>query len=94
MFEEDFSVFTNPDEMGETATIGATSIDGIFNSEYVETVINGVPVAGEKPVFGCAESDLPSYTNGTEIVIKATTYKIRNWQPDSTGWITLILEEQ
>ena len=94
MFDEDFSVFTNTDEFGDIGTIGGTDVNGIFDSEYVETIFNGIPVAGEHPVFGCAESDLPSYTNGTEIVIKTQTYKIRNWQPDGTGWTTLILEEQ
>lgn len=94
MFDEDFSVFTSPDEMGDTATIGATDVNGIFEEEYVETVMNGVPVAGEHPMFGCAESDLPSYTDGTVLVVRSTTYKIRNWQPDGTGWTILILEKQ
>ena len=94
MFEEDFSVFTNTDDFGVVATIGATSLDGVFDNEYIETVMNGIPVAGEHPVFGCAESDLPTYTEGTEIVINSVTYKIRNWQPDGTGWTTLILEKQ
>lgn len=94
MFDEDFSVFTNHDEFGDTAIIGATSVDGIFEKGYVETVIGGAPVAGNFPTFGCAESDLPSYTDGTDLVVRSTAYKIRNWQPDGTGWVTLILEEQ
>jgi len=94
MFEEDFSVFTNTDDFGVVATIGATTISGVFDNEYIETEFNGIPVAGEHPVFGCAESELPAYTYGTEITINSTDYKIRNWQPDGTGWITLILEKQ
>ena len=93
-FEEDFSVFTDLDDFGVVATISATTVNGTFENEYIETVFNGVPVAGEHPVFGCAESDLPSYTYGTDVMINSTAYKIRNWQPDGTGWVTLILEEQ
>lgn len=94
-FEEDFSVFTDTDNPGVvTATIGGESVNGPFDYEYVETEFNGAVVAGEAPVFECAEADLPSYTYGTDIVIEGTTYKIRNWKPDGTGWTTLILEKQ
>jgi hypothetical protein len=95
MFEEDFSVYTDLDTPGVvTATIGTKEVQGPFDHEYVETTIGGVPVAGERPVFGCAESDLPPYTDGTEIRINSIVYKIRDWQPDGTGWINLILEKQ
>lgn len=94
MFEEDFSVFTNTDDFGVIATIGATTVNGVFENEYIETSFNGVPVSGEYPLFSCAESDLPEYTYSTDITINSTVYKIRNWKPDGTGWITLILEKQ
>ncbi len=93
-FQEDFSVFTKEDEFGSVATIAGTNVNGILDKEYIETTINGVPVAGEYPIFGCAESDLPTYSYGTDIVVDSTNYKIRNWKPDGTGWTTLILEEQ
>ena len=94
MFKEDFSVFTNPKEFGDTATIGATPVNGIYEHQYVETTINSVPVAGEHPTFGCAVADLPAYTYGTVLTVDGVTYKIRNWQPDGTGWTILILEKQ
>jgi hypothetical protein len=93
-FAEDFSVFTDTTGFGVTATIGDTEVEGIFDHEYVEASFNGVPVAGEHPVFSCAESDLPSCTYGTHVSIDGVVYKVRNWQPDGTGWTTLILEKQ
>ena len=94
MFEEDFSVFTDPDGLGDTAVIGVTTVNGIFENEYIETTFNGTPVAGVHPVFGCAENDLPEYTYGTDITINSVVYKIRNWKPDGIGWVELILEKQ
>ena len=94
MFTEDFSAFTSTSEHGTAAAIGGTTVNGIFDHEYTEYLFNGSPVAGESPVFGCAESDLPYYTYGTDIVIESVDYKIRAWKPDGTGWTTLILEKQ
>ena len=93
-FIEDFSEFTDTDDFAVPATIGGATVNGIFDHEYVESSFNGTPYSGQAPVFRCAVSDLPTYTYGTEIVIDGTTYKIRDWQPDGTGWTTLILEKQ
>ena len=94
-FQEDFSIFTDSDNPGVvSATIAATTLNGVYDHEYIETTIGGIPIVGEHPVFGCAAADLPTFTFDAEIVIDGKTYKIKNWKPDGTGWIVLILEQQ
>jgi len=91
---ENHDIYDNPNLHGTTALINGSSVNGIFDEEYVEVTIGGVSVSGVKPVFNCAVENLPSYGFDTEVVIDSVTYKIKAWQPDGTGRTDLILEKQ
>lgn len=78
------------DDFAVAATIGASTVNGIFDRPYGETFDL---VAGSKPTFLCAESDLPSLTLGTSTaVINGDTWLIVERQPDGHGLVTLVLE--
>ena len=73
-----------------SATIGASSVEGVFVTEYAEALD---VAAGSKPVFHCVASALPSITLGTTTaVINSTTYTIVESHPDGTGMTLLVLE--
>lgn len=89
-FAETLADFLDTDDFAITATVGASSVDGIFNNGYAESF--GV-VAGSQPTFLCKVSDLPAITLGTTTaVINSTTYTIVEKQPDGFGLTTLVLE--
>ncbi len=74
------------------ATIGATTVTGIFDDGYAEAF--GM-AAGSKPTFTCNSSALPAITLGTtEITVNATDYTIVEMQDEASGITTLMLEAQ
>ncbi len=78
----------------DTATIGATSVNGIFDDNYFGVDSNGVEITGSQPRFSCAVASLPAITLGTTTaVINSVTYTIVEIQPDGTGLTSLILRE-
>lgn len=91
MFTEDLTVFFDPSDFGETALIGGTtSVNGLFDVEYVESF----DAVGNAPVFTCAAADVVGVVNGTALAIRSTDYVIRSQQPDGSGVVRMILEEQ
>jgi len=90
----DLAGFFDPSEHGEVATIGASTINGIFSDEYSEIL----DVSGSVPVFTCITSELdeisPVVTAGTAIVIKSVNYTIEVLQPDGTGVTRLTLQDK
>jgi len=94
-FSEDFSIYTNTDEMGVVATVGGVSVDVLFDHEYVDIDLGNVQIAGENPVITGSESDLGSVAVGTTVIVNSTTYITRvPPKSDGTGETKLILEEQ
>lgn len=78
------------DDFAVAATIGASTVNGIFDNGYGESFNL---VSGSKPTFLCAAADLPSLTLGTTTAtIDGTAYKIVETQPDGHGLTTLVLE--
>ena len=73
---------------------GSSSIDIIFDAEYIETDLETrVQVATENPHCMCRTSDLPAgHKNGDQITIDGVGYYVRIPQPDGTGMSTLVLE--
>jgi len=65
-----------------------TTIDGIFDKEYVE--LNGVE--SYSPVFTCQTSDVPNVKHGARMTINLINYTVVGVQPDGTGVVQLILE--
>ena len=90
MFAEDLSEFLDSTEMADNATIGASTIAGIFDNQFVE--VHGIE--GVRPVFVCAEADVSSIAHGDALTIKTVSYKVAGVQPDGTGLTSLILEKQ
>jgi len=90
MFTEDLSEFLDSTEMADNATIGAATVAGIFDNQFVE--VHGIE--GVRPVFVCNEADVPSIAHGDALTIKTVSYKVAGVQPDGTGLTSLILEKQ
>lgn len=94
-FVEHLSSFINVDTPGYAqATIGATTVDGVFDSAYADSV-SGL-VGGYMPVFICASSDVSSIAEGQAITISATSFTVAGVEHDhvlKTGLTTLRLEK-
>jgi hypothetical protein len=89
-FSENLGVFFQTAHFADVATIGTTSVKGIFEHQYVETL----NVPGEAPTFLCQSDELPVGT-AREDSIAITghgTYRIVDMQPDGTGVTLLVLE--
>ena len=93
-FVEHLSAFINADTPGYAlATVGADSVEGIFDSAYGEGL--GM-VAGYVPVFICASDDVSSIAEGQAITISATAFTVAGVEHDhvlKTGLTTLRLEK-
>lgn len=94
MFTEDLSDFLDETYgFAVSATIGASSVSGIFDNAYFGADF-GVDVAGSKPSFMCKVAGLPSITVGTTtITINSVAYTIVDDQPDGQGMTVLTLRE-
>jgi hypothetical protein len=87
----DLSGFFDTDQFAIAGTYdGSTTVNGILDRDYVE-IGN---VEGEFPVFTCVASDVSGVVHGKTLVANSTSYVVRGAQPDGTGLITLVLEEQ
>ena len=90
MFTEDLSLFFDPDGLGDTATVGAGSINGTFSREYAE-VGN---IEGYHPAFLIPDADAATITkNNTVLTIDSVSYTTVSKQPDGTGTTLLILQK-
>lgn len=91
MLTEDFSVYTDPDGFGDTATGASSDIDGIFERLYAE--VNGIE--GYYPTFLVDDDDADLVTkNSTNLTINSTVYQAISKRSDGTGMTLLVLEEQ
>ena len=66
-----------------------TTINGIFDHEYVE--LNGVE--SYSPIFTCQTSDVSNAKHGARMTINSINYTVVGVQPDGTGIVQLILEK-
>lgn len=90
MFKEDLSEFFDSSELSEAATIGVSTVHGIMETQFVE--VNGIE--GVRPVFTCAANQVEKMVYKQTIEVAGITYKVAGRQPDGTGLISLILEQQ
>lgn len=89
MFDEDFSVYTDPSGTGDTATVGGADMYGIFERQYVEVK----DVEGYYPTFLVSSSDAAMIAKKTtSIVLQSIEYTAVSKRPDGTGMTLLILE--
>ncbi len=98
-FTEDFDNYFDTDDFAVAASWTpnggeATTVNGVFDGEYFDDVGGSVGIESSQPRFTCAAADVPAVAQGDAIVISGTTYEIVNVQPDGTGEVVLILEEQ
>ncbi len=90
MFTENLSEFFDPTEMADNATIGSTTVAGVFDNQFVEVL----GIESLRAVFTCAQASVPSIAHGDALSIKSTSYKVVGVQSDGTGLTQLILEKQ
>lgn len=90
MMTEDLDAFLDTDDFAVAATVGASTVNGVFDNGHAEVLEH---YAGTKPTFLCTEDSLPALTLGVStIVISSTTYLIVGRMPDGFGLVTLVLE--
>ena len=90
MIAEDLDAFLDTDDFAVPGTIGASTVNGIFDNGYAAALQFA---AGTKPTFLCKTADLPTVTLGTTtITINGTSYVIQEREPDGYGLETLVLE--
>lgn len=95
MFAEDMSVFFNPDEFAEAATLNAVAVNVIVTPGFENMTFDGPGPAGSSPSVMLAASSVPDRPAGMRLVIQtgwaAGTYKVKSHEPDATGLVTLHL---
>ena len=95
----DLASFFDTDAHGTAVTYtpagdSGTSINIIFNNEYVLIDEGDVGVSGTVPVLTCRSSDIPSIAVDDTFLISSTTYKAKVIRPDGTGITEIQLEAQ
>ena len=86
-FTEDRSVFFDTDDFATAGTVGTSTINGIFDREYV---LQGGQVAGANPIFLIDTSDAGAVGVGSTIVIGTGTYTVKSKEPQDDGNTTLL----
>lgn len=90
-FTEDLSAFFDTDDFAIAATVGATTVNVIFDREYIDAVGR---VSSANPVALAKASDAAAAVGAT-ITISGTAYTIRDRQPQDDGAVVLLqLEKQ
>ncbi len=87
MFDEDRSVFFNVDDFGVVGVVGTSTINGIFDREYLQQA--GI-VAGANPIFLIDSDDAILVGVGSTIVIETGTYIVKSKEPQDDGNVTLL----
>lgn len=90
-FAEDLAPFFSPDEFAVSATIGAATVQVIFDNGY-QAVLAGL-MESQVPTCVGATADLAAAVEGTAVTIESVAYKVVDNQPDGTGVTTLVLEK-
>lgn len=86
----DLAVFFDPDDFGVAVTIGAATVNAIFDGGYAEAL--GVP--GTRPTLCCRSADVSGLARGTTVVVPVHgSFKVIDEQPDSSGISRVILEK-
>lgn len=77
-------------DWGVSATIGAATVTGIFDSVYQQAL--GL-VAGSSPQLVIRSADAGSVANGSAVTVAGTSYTVTAIEPDGTGLTILRLQE-
>ena len=91
----DRAIFLSANDFGVSATIGGSTVSGIFDNDFVEVDTGGgVPFAMQQPRFLCRTADVSSAAEGTAATISGVSYKVAVREDDGTGMTVLVLEKQ
>lgn len=101
MLIEDPSVFTA--DWGVDAVLAGQPVVGIFNEPSYRADLGGPGMATTEPTFWLSSHLVPSpavdailvvptVMDGVRTVVKGGTYRVKDPQPDGTGFTLLILE--
>ena len=91
-FAEAMDAFFSTTDFAVTGTLAGASVTGIFDAAYFDPL--GGDLQGAQPIFTLPTSSASSAAHGQNLVIGATTYKVRGVEPDGTGVTVLRLEKQ
>ena len=96
---ENFDEFLDTDDFAVSATYtpesgSGTSINGIFDAEYLAVEEGMVGVMSSSPMFLTQTSNVSSEDGSGNLQVNGTTYNIIEVKPDGTGMTHLILAEQ
>ena len=92
MFTEDLSAFFDTDGFAVDATLGAATIQVIFDNEHR---LAHDMVSTTNPVAWAKASDVDSSDVGSTIAISGVSYTIRDVQPVDDGAVVILqLEKQ
>jgi len=86
MFQEDLSLFFT--DFAQTAVIGGVSVQGIFESEYIE--VGGVSTL--VPAFTCPTASVANKSEGATVVVDGVNYRLIVKEQDGTGLSRLLLQ--
>lgn len=88
-FTEDFDEFFDAADFATAITIAGTSVNAIFDNEYVE--VNGV--TSRRPVIQFETAAKSSAAQGDAVVINSVNYVIEVIEPDGVGLTSAILRK-
>ena len=71
----------------------SSTVNGMFDKDYALADMGGrVGVGSDDPRFMCRPSDVSTAASGDSLVVRSTTYTVRQVEEDGTGITTLMLE--
>lgn len=88
LLTEDLAIMLSTDDFGEAATIGASTVNGIFDDGL------GDETDPREPRFTCSEADVPgALDHGGTVTIGGVGYWLEGWRPDGHGLVTMVLRK-
>lgn len=69
----------------------ASEIPVAFDSQYVRSEVLGMGYQNSGPAALCKTTDVPGANDEATLKIRGTTYKVTEVQPDSDGFVNLVL---
>lgn len=87
---EDLDDFFEMEDFAEPVVVGSgdsqVTINAIFdNAFYAEDESGYSKQASVQPMLTCKTLDIAPFPKGTQVIVRATTYKIVALRPDGTG---------
>lgn len=89
--QEPLSTLFTTDDFGTAATIGGSSVNGIFDDAFIDPFGE---VESTEPTFYCRSSDVSSVSRGDTVTINSTSYNVVGVHQDGLGVTLLKLEKQ